>query len=102
MSVFDNGEYFSCYSAQQISFRNRRASQAEFDHYWKNRKEAKEEIPKSIQQELALMPTVEKAAGIGYYEQLHRQLFDSFCKEAAKAMKIKSHDPAAAEAIPAI
>lgn len=96
---YDNNEYFSQYSAPLISFRNRRASQSEFDQYWAKKEPVKEELTASIKRELARMPSVAKPAGLDYYLQLHYKLFDSFCKDVAKAMVTKSHDPASTEII---
>ena len=92
--IYDN-DYFSQYSAPLISFRNRRASQSEFDQYWAKKEPVKkEEITASIKSELAMMPSVDKPAGLDYYLQLHYKLLDSFCKDVAEAMITKSHDPA--------
>lgn len=86
-------DYFSEYSAPLISFRNRRASQSEFDQYWAKKKTVKEEkITEGIKRELAIMPSVAKPAGLDYYLQLHYKLLDSFCKDVAKARSTKSHD----------
>lgn len=99
--IYSN-DYFSQYSAPLISFRNRRASQSEFDQYWAKKEPVKEEITASIKRELAMMPSVTKPAGLDYYLHLHYKLFDSFCKDVAEAMVKKSYDPASAEIIPTV
>ena len=92
MTVFDPGEYYMCSSFWDASSENRQATSSDFFKYWKNRKNPHEEIPASITQELAKMPTA-KPAGLDYYTSLHYQLFNKFCNDATNAMITKRLHP---------
>ena len=102
MSLYDdNSEYYSTYSAREISFTDRRATQAEFDLYWSNREPSHQKVSASISEELKKMPSA-KPAGANYYANLNGQLFDKFCRDVAQAMILKERHPELVTVGPAV